>query len=116
MSRRRDAKQVPFVASDGMTEDEYQAAIETNRTFGQIQVHQQFRKLATDLGLPRDCSMVPSIRRRLPRWYVEPEAFRAERQEAETREARIRLRYLFSQPAVVQHPFSWDPQYLVTVA
>jgi hypothetical protein len=57
-----------------MTESEYQATISAERTFGRIQVHQKFRALARELGLPNDCSLPTEVSRRLPRWYVDPKA------------------------------------------
>lgn len=77
---RRDAKRVPFVASRGMTEIEYREAIYAHRTMGRIEIHQQFRALAIELGLPPDCSEIPrQQKRRLPRW-VEDGLSKAERQ------------------------------------
>lgn len=98
-----------------MTESEFQATVSAERTFGRIQVHQQFRALARELGLPADCSLPADVRPRLPRWYVDPAAFRKERRQADARAMNVRLRYLFGRPAFTQHSFSWDPQYL-TVA
>jgi hypothetical protein len=95
-----------------MTQDEYEATISAERTFGRIQVHQQFRALARELGLPADCSLPAEVNRRLPRWYVDPEAVRKERWEADKREMRIH--YLYGELAVVERPLS-DLRYL-TVA
>lgn len=101
MLARRDAKQVPSVASGCMTEAEYEAAVAAEHMFGRIQVHQQFRKLATTLGLPPDCSMPAVVRDRLPRWYVDPEALREERWQAYDRAMSAQLRYLFSEPSFI---------------
>lgn len=60
---RRDVKPVSPLASLGMTETEYQAAVYAEREFGRIQVRQLTRKLAVDLGLPDDC-MLPEVQRR----------------------------------------------------
>lgn len=59
MTARRDANWVRSLASDGMTEDQYQAVIIAEREFGKIQVRQLTRKLATDLGLQPDCMEPP---------------------------------------------------------
>lgn len=55
-----------------MTESEYQATIRAARVFGRIQVHQQFRALARELGLPDECSARPAtpVLPRQPRWYA----------------------------------------------
>lgn len=111
VTARRDAKQVVALASAGMTESEYQATISAERTFGRIQVHQRFRALARELGLPDDCSLPIYVRPWLPRWYVDPDAVRQERWQAYDRAMSVSLRYMFGAPAITQHPFSWEPQY-----
>lgn len=75
---RRDVKQVGALTSRGMTESEYQATIRAERMFGQIQVHQKFRALARELGLPGECSLPTEVSRRLPRWYADPQGFAQE--------------------------------------
>lgn len=87
-----------------MTETEYEAMIQAERAFGRIQVHQQFRALARDLGLPKDCSLPASVRQRLPRWYVDPEGFRAAGEQAARVQMRMEQAYLFSTPRFVSTP------------
>lgn len=54
-----------------MTEGEYYAAVRAEREFGKIQIHQQFRKLALELGLPPECSRPePEPLPWRPRWHV----------------------------------------------
>lgn len=73
-----------------MTESEYQATISVERAFGRIQVHQNFRALARDLGLPADCSLPIAVRSRLPRWYVDPKAAAEAAYETARRELLVR--------------------------
>lgn len=54
-----------------MNESEYRAAVAAEREFGKIQVHQQFRGLAVEMGLPPECTLATAkpIPYR-PRWMV----------------------------------------------
>jgi hypothetical protein len=87
-----------------MTETEYEAVVEAERAFGRIQVHQQFRALARDLGLPKDCSLPANARQRFPRWYVDTSGVLEAGEQAARIQMRTELAYRFSMPTFVATP------------